>query len=134
MTLLSELEQKARGATQKFYSEHPKMAHFKNYLIGVDGSEEDPFVLMDPNRHMENWKNDLDFIVAASPTNILKLISVMRKMENNLESLAGVTEIVLEENKAEIECRGDEDCDHCHLIGIIHESRSILAEIKETLG
>lgn len=73
MTPLDQLKQSLTSfiqarerATPKYYVEHPKMRHFKNDVIGVDCCEEEPFVLAQMNRNMENWGNDLTFIALAA--------------------------------------------------------------------
>ena len=45
---------------------HPKMKFFENYIIAnYDYCDEEPFVLAEPNRHMENWEQDVQFITDA---------------------------------------------------------------------
>lgn len=83
--MIKDLKLKAENATQKFYIEHPKMKHFYDYLIGVDGCEEEPFVIANMNRNMDNWKNDLQYIAASSPQNILKLITALETAIEALE-------------------------------------------------
>ena len=42
------------------------MKFFENYIIAnYDYCDEEPFVLAEPNRHMENWEQDVQFITDA---------------------------------------------------------------------
>lgn len=82
---IKDLMSLSEKATQKFYTQHPKMEHFKDYLIGVDGCEEKPFVLADLNRNMDNWKNDLNYLAAANPETISKLCKMVLQVEGLLK-------------------------------------------------
>jgi hypothetical protein len=47
-----------------------------------------------------------------------------------LKYLKGATEAVLEANESEIECRMDEDCDHCVVLDALKDAAEALAALK----
>lgn len=90
MTKLTEFLEKEKQlmdkATPKYYLSHPKTKHFNNYIIGVDCCEEEPFVLADPNRNMDNWLADAEFIANAR-SSIPKLLEIIEVMRDEFQSL-----------------------------------------------
>lgn len=75
---LERINEARAKATPLYYTKHQKMKHFTDYLIGVDCCQEEPFVIADMNRNMDNWKHDLEFIDMAANeiTNLTKALSV----------------------------------------------------------
>lgn len=75
---LARIDEARAKATPLYYTKHEKMKHFTDYLIGVDCCQEEPFVIADMNRQMDNWKHDLEFIALAANeiTNLTKALSV----------------------------------------------------------
>ncbi len=49
----------------------------------------------------------------------------------NINGLITYTEEIIEANKDEIECRNDEDCDHCLCIAMIYDAKIFLESLKE---
>ena len=49
----------------------------------------------------------------------------------NLNEVKNWAEVNLDPSNGYFECRGDEDCDHCHGLGILSEIDEALAKIKE---
>lgn len=78
----------ASKATPKFYTSHPKMEHYSDYLIGVDCCDEEPFVIADMNRHMDKWKFDLEFIAHHNPEFVKALVQAHREGLKALEFYA----------------------------------------------
>lgn len=75
---LARIDEARAKATPLYYTKHQKMKHFTDYLIGVDCCQEEPFVIADMNRNMDNWKHDLEFIALAANeiTKLTKALSV----------------------------------------------------------
>lgn len=48
-----------------------------------------------------------------------------------LEYLSGSAHALLEANKEDIECRADEDCDHCCFVAALHEADKALADDRK---
>lgn len=46
------------------------------------------------------------------------------KLKEAVQYLVNGAEMVLEANEEGIECRSDEDCDHCVLVSAIHNAKS----------
>lgn len=84
---IASLERVAAAATPVFHTEHAKLKHHKNDLIGVDCCEEEPFVLAQMNRHMDNWKNDLAHIASFSPDTAQALLRALREARAALERI-----------------------------------------------
>lgn len=64
MDRIEEIKKKLELATKgEWLLKHEKMRHFTNdILANCEHCEEEPFVLAQLNRSMDNWKNDADFI------------------------------------------------------------------------
>lgn len=113
-----QLKEAREKATSRWYVFHEKMRHMKNDLIGVDCCEEEPFVVAQMNRNMDNWKNDLTFLhIAANHTSELMdfLLELVEDRKRLRESLSKVWDrdfdmdiVYKKENRVKLqEFRGD---------------------------
>lgn len=84
--MLSEIKERAEKATPEYRTNHPKLKHHTDYLIGVDCCDEEPFVIADMNRYMENWKQDLHFIANAR-TDIPRLLACIELLQHQRNKL-----------------------------------------------
>jgi hypothetical protein len=76
----------------------------------------------------DNELPDNGLFIIAARTAIPQLLDLVEKLEdrleNNMNAIAGL--LCLEE----IECRGDEDCDHCHATRVALETKEALQKIR----
>jgi hypothetical protein len=86
----------------------------------------------------EDWANDpaksdesvlYSNIAAANPATVLKLLDMVREMRGALKYSNGALAALLEND--EIECRGDEDCDHCVAVASQKDIEVFLARFPE---
>lgn len=88
---VNKLLELRKAATQSYVTEHDKFPHFKDCLIGVDCCDQEPFVIADLNRHMENWKNDLAFIFYAA-NHISEIAQAFIEMSGELDRVKSENE------------------------------------------
>jgi hypothetical protein len=79
-----EIKKRLEAATPNLMTFHSKLEHCQNDIIGSDCCDEEPFVVAQMNRNMDNWKSDLDFLV-HSKTDIAYLLSAVEIMHHALE-------------------------------------------------
>ena len=75
---LKAIRERCEAATDgPFLLKHPKMKQWENYILAnCEHCDEEPFILATPNRHMDNWKNDITML-AHSRTDIPMLLELL---------------------------------------------------------
>lgn len=66
--------------------------------------------------------NTVVFNDACDPTTITAMVEELKEARDIISNLISGSENVLEVNKDDIECRSDEDCDHCFLVSSINDA------------
>lgn len=99
MKPLNKLKELHAKTTQgEWLLKHEKLKHFENdILANCDHCFEEPFVMAQMNRHMDNWKNDAEFIAEAHKL-VPRLIEALEKcieQRNRNISMGGITENTL---------------------------------------
>jgi len=72
-----------------------------------------------------------EFIAHHNPENMKLLYETLERAIEVIENLRSGTYSILEDNEPDIECRGDEDCGHCHYISVDKDAFEFLASIEK---
>lgn len=70
----------------------------------------------------QQWSKITAFRNACDPTTITAMVEELKEARDIISNLISGSENVLEVNKDDIECRSDEDCDHCFLVSSINDA------------
>lgn len=73
------------------------------------------------------WKQSAEIFESASD----QLRAEVERLREALEYLQGATVGIVDSYDDEIECRGDEDCDHCVVMDALNDARAALARKGE---